>query len=228
MDALIASNIQVLASDPKSKSILASFSNDVNVLITMVKQGAAVQLENSIHFPVKILNLKTMCSISSTAYATGIAITGISVVNSNTSKFYLGKEISYTSALSDMREELTNLADTILTIESYITLRLNQSALINIDISMFKDIDVGLLDALRMGEKRSFVYRTWEAFIASKELENANPEDTKVVIDIINACKEFELKNNMMLDEIGDVLWDELIANDQITEAVNSKDFAIN
>lgn len=212
---LVKSKYRIADIDKISNSFLIDLGRDLSVLLTVDKDLAQyLRLETAIIFDGDILNLKTYSDIANIFYTADMPITGIYPQGSGKVKFYVNRTIPF-SAVTSLPDILADLHSGISLCEKYLQLRENRTKYPMIDISMFSDIDSNGFNPKDLGEKKDFIFGNWKTFInavvKSHEDGDLSSDQAGLMLLELKACELFEEKNKLMLSEIGEVVWQELV-----------------
>lgn len=225
--AIKKANYAIEDEDKETFSVLISINPDSAVLLSL--NNEIVKLETTFIFNSYLINLKTLSSISHAAYFYGFSNSGILNKNQDQVKFYLAKEVPINSLSSRLKDELEKMEKCIDHIAGYISYRMNQSNLKELDLSMFEDIDLFLFDPRSLGEKKDFVYKDWPTYIESVENDDSNVGvNPEIMLSELKACAEFEKANDVLLSEIGDDILLEIIWNRRIAEMATKDSYSVN
>jgi hypothetical protein len=213
--------------DEESMSILIDFG-DFSVLVSLEPDGRTINFEATLIFDGDLGNMKTLSSLAHTAYYHRFGISGLSNKASSQVKLYLGRDLDYSSIhkLGEVLEASYQCLDTMVRYLYYRSLQTDSAAL---DLSMFEDVNLFLFDPQAMGEKKDFHFGDWSKYadsVSSGETEVV--VDPEIVIEEIQACAEFENKNNMLLSEVGDRILEEIIWHRQMRELAKSDKYSVN
>jgi hypothetical protein len=213
---LLKSKYKVADTDMMSNSFLIDLDGDLSVLLTVDKDFAQIlRLETSIIFDGDILNLKTYSDIANIFYAADMPVTGIYPYGSGKVKFYVNRTIPF-SEVYYLPRILSDLREGISLCEKYLQLRDDRTKHPMIDISMFSDIDPNGFNPKDLGEKKDFIFGDWKTFISavvkSHEDGDLSSDQAELMLLELKACESFEEKNKLMLSEVGDVVWQELLS----------------
>lgn len=201
--------------DFESKTFLVDLGNNFNILITGDKDNLDVlRLESAIVFNGDSLNLKTFSDISNIFYSTDTPITGIFPQHNGRVKFYISQTVLFKN-LKSLKSMLGILRDSVNLCNKYLSLRDKHTKEPMLDISMFADFDLTGINLKQMGEQKEFVWGTWSAFVraivASHEAGEINSNDAGIMLKELKACELFEAQNKLLLSEVGDVVWQEIM-----------------
>lgn len=212
---LLKSKYRIADIDMISHSFLIDLGEDLSVLLTVDKDFAqTLRLETAIIFDGDILNLKTYSDVANIFYAADMPITGIYPQGTGQVKFYVNRIISF-SEVASLPYVLIDLHNGISLCEKYLQLRENNTKHPMIDISMFSDIDSSGFNPKDLGEKKDFIFGNWKTFInavmRSHEDGDLSSDQAGLMLLELKACELFEEKNKLMLSEVGEVVWQELV-----------------
>lgn len=224
--ALKKSKYVIEDEDPDTFSLLISLNQDTSIIIEL--DDNKVKFETTFIFDSYLMNLKTLSSISHTAYFYGMANSGFLNKSPDQIKFYLSKEIDINVLSSRLDDTLSTMESCILQIAGYILHRMRQLSQ-NLDLSMFEDLDLFLFDPRSLGEKKEFLYKDWDKYIESiANDESKIGVSPEIMLSELKACKEFEDKNGLLLSEVGDDILLEIIWNRRIAEMAVGDKYSVN
>jgi len=216
--------------DKKSFSMLVELKDEISALITLDAPNDSINIETTIVFDNHISNLKTISSIAHIAYYYKMGISGLTYKNKSHTRFYLGKDISFNSALKSLTNEFDSFFKCVSGVTNYLMYRISQEDLGFVDISMFETIDLGMFDPKGLGEKKDFVFDgSWDNFIESVLTDDTELfYDLESFLDELRACQEFEQRNNLLLSEVGGALVGQIIWHRQMQENAKEDKYSEN
>lgn len=221
------SNYTVGDTDLQTKSIL--INNEVSsILVSLSPNCKVIQFECTLIFDADLNNLKTLSSLLHTAYYYSLRATGVMKNNDHQVKIYLSTDLDYQN-IKQMPNVLKNISDCIETVVGYLYFRGIQTDTTSLDISMFEGLDLFLFDPQLLGEKKDFQFGDWSAFansVLGGEYESGLSHDG--LIEEIRACEEFENRNNMLLSEVGDRVFEEVLWNRQFKLESENDEYSVN
>lgn len=222
-----SSALVVLDEDKNSHQLLVGMShehaNAMNCLVS-IEDKKLIKIDSSVLFDSSLNNLKTFSTVVNLAMGHGCMASGLIPHNNKKLKIFF----ACTASSENIITQVNRMKDCILLISSYLNARARQSQLLNLDLSMFSGIDLSYFNPQILGEKKEFVYQSWQEFMIDvAEQASENDSDVTSMISELHACSEFEKKNDMLLCEIGDQVLDELYWNQKMLDQ-NGEDFQVN
>lgn len=216
--------------DMKDKSIIFSFDRGRVAILNMNHDTLGYSIEATVVFSAEILSLKTNSDMSNLIFmyccsSSGIRPASESRVRMNIS-YHIGDKLKFSSLKLGMIYMLKCLA----TLELYLTERLARLDKDVYDLSMFEDLDLTGFNPQDMGERKEFIFGSWDAYSSFVKEEYAGFPNSPYAVDIlakIKACQDFEEINKIPVSEIGIKLLDDIILNRQLIE-VSKTSFGIN
>jgi len=195
--------------DVEDNAILFKTLNDKTALF-MVDTTIGHRLESTIAFDAEASSLKAVSDIANVAFSHKCCTTGLKVSGPGRLRvliaYHLGSGLSKEAVENGV--ELLGLC--IEEIVENLTLKVDNASKAMIDISMFSEFDAMIFNPRLIGERKEFLYSTWDNY-ARAVLQNQDElASVETTIDEIMACKEFEEVNDIPLAEIGDVARKEL------------------
>jgi len=189
---------------------LVFLGDEISAIAQIGSNRTSIKLETTLIFDSDLVNLKTLSNISHIGMVHGLASSGIFTVGDGRSKIYVSKEVSVFKICDSIHETVANFKEAILALADYMQLRTKQKQFTNIDLSMFYAIDLTSFNPRVLGEKKEFLYTSWQKY-ADDLMEDADDyEDIASKITQIKACADFETKNDLCLAEVGDIILDDL------------------
>lgn len=228
VNAIKFTRFPVIDIDPETKSILVDLGKPLCTLVFLDKDEKSYLIESTIVFDSDILNVSTFSHLAHTTITAGFGISGVVPVGNGSVKLYVGKSIDM-RALGRLPEELSKIKDCINMMIGYINYRTEQLGASNLDLSMFEAIeDIETFDPQMLGEQKDFVYRTWQKFAEEIAEEAEDVAEAAEALRKISACAEFEVKNDMNLSEIGDMIKGELLWNRSLFSVDEDDKYSVN
>lgn len=193
--------------------VLFSIGGNNSVLLCLDKEKGTLKLETTIVFDSAIVNLKTLSNMAHTSMSHGFGISGIITNENGTSKIYVGKDIEWADAVASLNRDLKTFQILIGKLSEYLNFRTKQKEITHLDFSMFDKIKLKNFNPQAAGEKKDFLYTSWQKYadhVVGERTDEDDFEEISEEIEEISACAEFELKNKMSLSEVGNFILDEL------------------
>lgn len=209
---LTKSGFSISEIDHDDQAFLVDLGDPICTLVSFDKDTQSLLLESTLILEPNIMNLKTFSAMAHVCMSNGLGMSGIVPANNGTIKVYIGKTIS-SASIKRLPYELEQVRTCLTQIIGYINYRSGHSELLNLDLSMFEEIDVSNFDPQVFGEKKDFVYRTWQNYANAVVSSSENLSEASETIKRINACAEFERLNDLRLSEVGDIVLEELVWN---------------
>lgn len=187
-------------------------------IIKLGKQEALLSLdefprmEAAIIFDASIINLHTYSNINLYANLYGCITSQIHTQENKKIKIVFKRLVD----IKRIKYCIRQMHKCIQSCTIYLTERLKQQELTNLDLSMFEELDISSFDPKSLGEKKEFIYKSWQNFIVDAAQSTSSNKELSELVSELNACSEFEQRNKMRLSEIGDVVLNELVWNKNI------------
>jgi hypothetical protein len=227
---LIAQKCKILDIDEKKQAIIIGFERPLCTVIYLDEDDNSLfRLESTIVFEAEIANLRTISSIAHVAMSHGFGISGLVPSEEGKIKLYIMKYLDLNMMKKRLVEDIKNKKECLKVIISYINQRMGQKHLRELDLSMFSEIDISQFNPQLLGERKDFVYQSWEMYADSVPDLVKNPSVNGIaLLEEIQACAKFEYKNKMHLSEVGHIVLDELVWNRNFVEGAAEGKFHIN
>lgn len=213
--------------DHDDQAFLIDLGDPICMLVSFDRDTRSLLLESTLILEPSILNLKTFSAMAHVCMSSGMAMSGIVPADNGTVKVYIGKTID-SASVKRLPYELEQARTCIAQIIGYVNYRSGQSELLNLDLSMFEEIDVSNFDPQVLGETKDFVYRTWQNYASAIVSSSDDLSETSETIRRINACAEFERLNDLKLSEVGDIVLEELVWNKGFASLAEDDDHFLN
>jgi len=213
--------------DQDEYAFLVDLGDPICTLVSLDETTKSLMLESTLVLEPHILNLKTFSAMAHVCMSNGLGMSGVVPGSNGTVKVYIGKTISDKS-MKRLPYEMEQVRTCITQIIGYINYRSGQNELLSLDLSMFEEIDVNNFNPQVFGEKKDFIYRTWQNYANAVVSSSANLSEASDTINKINACAEFERLNDLSLSEVGDIVLEELVWNRGFVSTAEEDDYQIN
>jgi hypothetical protein len=227
---LIGQKFNIIDVDEKRQATIVGFEKPLCTVIYIDEDDpSTIRLESTMVFEAELANLRTMSSISHVAMSHGFGVSGLVPTESGRVKLYVMKYIDLDVMKKRLPDDVRKMYECLKIIISYINQRVGHKHLNELDLSMFSEIDISQFNPQLMGERKDFVYQSWEGYAESVlKLQKDPAIDGISLLEEIQACAKFEHKNQMHLSEVGNIVLDELVWNRNFIEAAAEGKFHIN
>lgn len=214
--------------DHNNGSILVDLGNNLDVLISIDRITASqVRLETSMVFSGDTLNLKTYSELANICYAEDVPLTGVYAKGDGKVKIYISKTVQM-SAVHILSKALLEIINAITLCQQYLQLRSNCAKYPMLDLSMFSDLEIDNFFPKDLGEKKDFIHGSWQSFIDAilRDYDSGtiSPEDASITIKELEACRLFEEANDLLLSEVGDTVYQEIVWNRDLLARIPDDD----
>lgn len=212
--------------DTVAQSFLLDLGDGIGILLSL-NEKHLLRFEAAIIFDGELLNLKTYNDIANIFYTANMCVTGMYPQGNGKVKFYASCTTDF-ARVNQLGDVLIEFHSAIILAHRYIKLRETHTAYPMLDLSMFESIDVYGFNPKDLGEKKDFIFGNWNTFVSaivhSHEAGELTSQEAAAILMEIKACESFESKNKMLLSEIGEVVWQEIVWNRNLQDQLSDED----
>ena len=227
---LKALGYQNISSDIKDKSILFSFDKDKVAILNMDHDMLGYSIEATVVFSADVLSLKTISDLCNLTFMYRCSCSGVRPAADDRVRLNLAYHLGDSLSVSNIGLGMTYVNKCLATLELYLSERIARSDKDMYDLSMFESIDLTGFNPQDTGERKEFIFGSWEAYANAIREEYATFTNHPYAADAlskIEACKLFEERNKIPLSEVGTWLLDDLILGRQLRE-LSKTNYGIN
>lgn len=207
-------NYEVVDTDKSTGTLAFKFDEGSVALFVVDQTTLGHRIEATVLFGAEILNLKLMSDIATLAYQHRCSISGAIPTGNQKTKF----ELSYSFgekgfSRRDVAVGLTYVAQCLKQIGERL---LGKAAAVNtfkFDLTMFDEPEIPFFDPQLVAERKEFRYGDWDNYVqavANQQALGAYHADVEHPLDLVLACRDFEVVNNVSLAEVGECVMSEL------------------
>ena len=192
--------------------------------------GFGFSVEATVIYTDELMSQKTMSDISNIAFAHRCLTSGVRKADDGRLRMNLGYQLGTSLSYKQLQAALKNITKCMFILERYLLERVMLFTKPKYDFSMFEHIDITKFNLQLMGERKEFIFGSWENYSAEVIKEHGNSIDSPTSGDLltkIKACEEFEKANEVLLSEVGVFVLEELVLAHQLRE-ISKKTYAIN
>jgi hypothetical protein len=196
---------------------------DAGVLIFQLdKAGAAMlavddeqwghYLETNVVFDAEVANLKLFSDIVDVIFMHKCISTGLTHGGDEQVQVTICHPLDKRITKASIAEGAQNISKCLQDLTKLIQDKLANIQNHIVDLSMFEHLDISSFNPRMLGERKEFLYKTWNNYAQAALKLNESPTlaNVEATISEIVACRDFEAKNEMLLAEIGDSVLQEL------------------
>lgn len=219
-----------ISKDIADKSILFSFENDRVAILNMDHDMLGYSIEATIVFSADTLSLKTVSDMNNLIFMYRCSCSGVRPAADLKVRLNLTYHMGNALSRSQIEVGMIYVQKCLSTLEMYLTERLNRTNNKSYDLSMFESIDLTGFNPQDTGERKEFIFGSWDAYSVAITEEYAgfinHPYATDALAKI-EACKLFEEKNKISISEVGTWLLEDIILSRQLRE-ISKTSYGIN
>jgi hypothetical protein len=218
LKALGYSNI---SADVADKSIIFSFDKDRVAILNMDHHMLGYSIEATVVFSADILSLKTLSDMDNLIFMYRCSGSGVRPASEGRVRLNISYYIGDNLSIRGITLGMTYLIKCLATLELYLTERIRRADKDMYDLSMFEDVNLTGFNPQDMGERKEFIFGSWDAYAGAVKKEYEGFPNHPHAIDLlakIEACRAFEDKNQIPVSELGPILLDDIILNRQLSE----------
>lgn len=214
MEALFVSlGVEVVEKDVDAGFLVFQLDSKSAALLLLNVDYDNHYIESNIIFDVEVGTLKLMSDVADVAFEHQCAITGMRGLLEDKAQVGIRYKLENPITRKNLGTAVSNFRECLTSLTTIVQSKLDSFNSTMLDISMFEHLDVSMLNPRLMGERKEFVYHTWERYAqAMAELgsEFETLSNLEASVPEIMACREFEEKNKVSLAEVGDIVAREL------------------
>lgn len=217
--------------DYDANSLLIPINDDTCIFFTLNTGGRGPWFETTISLATDMLNVQCLSAITNIAYSHYCTISGVRRSTADTVRLDLCAEFSGRPTRKKLAYAVGRLGSCMHAINAVIADIEKCLNLTNLDLSMFNDVELFMFNPQRLGEQKALVHGSWKAYekyILARNEHNPNAARADETIDDLQACEAFELANNLLLAEVGDVVLQEIIWNKKMSDSANEDETMLN
>lgn len=210
-----------IASDQDDRSIVFSFDGNKVALVNMNFSGLGYTVEVMCLFAPELLSLKTYTDIANMFFKNKCSISGLRNTEDGRTSFNVAYNIGEKITKTDIEIAMVYIQKALSEVHQYLIRRVAVIDNIEPDLSMFEDVSLQNFHPQTIAEKKEFVYGSWDAY-EKKIAEEYNgfvdhPANIEALAKI-EACRQFEEKNEAPLSDVGEYILDELVLTRRLQE----------